>query len=112
MTIEVECYAGYRGAEEPRAFVIGERRLDVLAIEDRWAGLDYRYFKVAASDGNTYVLRHDEAPDVWTLGAFRRALPEQDFVYLGDNLNAPYGWKSPTEIYGLTIAGVGIGLGA
>jgi glutamate racemase len=40
------------------------------------------------------------------LGAFRRALPEQDFVYLGDNLNAPYGWKSPTEIYGLTIAGV------
>jgi glutamate racemase len=40
------------------------------------------------------------------LGALTRALPEQDFVYLGDNGNAPYGWKSPDEIYGLTIAGV------
>ncbi len=40
------------------------------------------------------------------LGALTRALPEQDFVYLGDNANAPYGWKSPAEIYELTIAGV------
>ena len=40
------------------------------------------------------------------LGALTRALPEQDFVYLGDNANAPYGWRSPAEIYELTIAGV------
>jgi glutamate racemase len=40
------------------------------------------------------------------LQAIRRALPEQDFVYLGDNANAPYGPKSPDEIYNLTIAGV------
>jgi len=40
------------------------------------------------------------------LSALAKALPEQDFVYLGDNLNAPYGWKAPTEIYELTIAGV------
>jgi glutamate racemase len=40
------------------------------------------------------------------LGALTRALPEQDFVYLGDSANAPYGWKSPAEIYALTIAGV------
>ena len=40
------------------------------------------------------------------LDAITRALPAQDFVYLGDNANAPYGWKSPTEIYELTIAGV------
>ncbi len=33
-------------------------------------------------------------------------LPEQDFVYLGDNANAPYGQRSPREIYDLTIAGV------
>ena len=25
------------------------------------------------------------------LGALTRALPEQDFVYLGDNAHAPYG---------------------
>lgn len=40
------------------------------------------------------------------LSALTRALPEQDFVYLGDNANAPYGWKAPTEIYELTISGV------
>ncbi|HVL22232.1 MAG TPA: aspartate/glutamate racemase family protein [Amaricoccus sp.] len=40
------------------------------------------------------------------LSALAKALPEQDFVYLGDNANAPYGWKAPTEIYELTLAGV------
>lgn len=40
------------------------------------------------------------------LRALTAALPEQDFVYLGDNANAPYGPKGPTEIYNLTVAGV------
>lgn len=72
MKIGVECYAGYRGAQEPRAFSLGERRLEVSAIVDRWLGPDHRYFKVTASDGNTYVLRYDEARDEWELGAFRK----------------------------------------
>jgi hypothetical protein len=29
-----------------------------------------------AGDGNYYVLRHDEAQDVWTLDGFRAASPE------------------------------------
>ena len=40
------------------------------------------------------------------LGACVRALPQQDFVYLGDNANAPYGIRSPAEVYNLTVAGV------
>lgn len=40
------------------------------------------------------------------LRAMRRRLPEQDFVYLGDNLHAPYGAKAPQDIYALTVAGV------
>ena len=40
------------------------------------------------------------------LGACVRALPQQDFVYLGDNANAPYGMRSPAEVYNLTVAGV------
>ena len=51
---------------------MGDRRLEVCEIRDRWTGPDYRYFKVAASDGDTYVLRHDERADEWSLGAFRR----------------------------------------
>jgi hypothetical protein len=73
MKIHVECYAGYRGEQEPRAFTLGERRMEVRAILDRWLAPDHRHFKVAASDGDVYVLRHDEASGEWTLGAFRRA---------------------------------------
>ena len=38
--IRVECYAGYRGEEEPRAFTLGETRCAVVDILDRWAGLE------------------------------------------------------------------------
>lgn len=40
------------------------------------------------------------------LRAIQTRLPEQDFVYLGDNANAPYGRRDPAEIYRLTIEGV------
>lgn len=74
MKLRVESYAGYRAEQEPRAFTIGERRLEVSAVLDRWVGPDYRYFRVAASDGNTYVLRRDDARDEWDLGAFRKGI--------------------------------------
>lgn len=77
MKIRVECYAGYRGEQEPRAFTLGERRIEVASILDRWLAPDRRYFKVAGSDGDVYVLRHDEATGDWTLGAFRRADAER-----------------------------------
>ena len=72
MKLQVECYAGYRGEQEPRAFSLGGRRLEVVSIVDRWFAPECRYFKVAASDGDTYVLRHDEASGEWTLGAYRK----------------------------------------
>ena len=34
------------------------------------------------------------------------ALPEQDFVYLGDNKNAPYGTRPPIEVLNLTCTGL------
>ena len=74
MKLKVECYAGYRGDEEPRAFALGERRLEVQEILDRWLAPDHRYFKVAASDGDTYILRHDNGTGEWTLGAYRRGI--------------------------------------
>lgn len=40
------------------------------------------------------------------LQALTRSLPDQDFVYLGDNANAPYGVRPPDDIYNLTVAGV------
>lgn len=40
------------------------------------------------------------------LDALHRRLPRQGFIYLGDHGNAPYGLRSPDEIYDLTRQGV------
>ena len=72
MAIRVECYAGYRGEQEPLAFWLGERRLAVQSIVDRWFAPSQSWFKVGADDGNVYVLRLDETSGVWDVAAFTR----------------------------------------
>lgn len=69
MKIQVECYAGYRGEEEPRAFTLGATRFDALEVIDRWLDPAHRYFKVRAHDGRVFVLRHDTATGEWELAA-------------------------------------------
>lgn len=69
MNIRVECHAGYRGEEEPRAFTLGERRFAVLEILDRWLDPEHRYFKVRVDDGRMFVLRHDTSSGQWELAA-------------------------------------------
>ena len=70
MKIRVQCYAGYRGEEEPRTFDLEDRRVEVVQIIDRWLGPDHRYFKVQADDGNVYILRHDEPAGEWKITSF------------------------------------------
>lgn len=72
MAIRVECYAGYRGEQEPTAFWLGDRRLAVRAIVDRWFAPESRWFRVDADDGYLYVLRYDEECGAWELAAFTR----------------------------------------
>ncbi len=72
LQIDVECYAGYRGEETPRAFRLGGTTIAVAEIVDRWLAPDYRYFKVVGDDGDTYILRHDETSGRWELTLFRR----------------------------------------
>lgn len=67
MKIKVECYAGHRAEEEPRAFTLGETRFAVLEILDRWMAPEHRYFKVKAEDGRVLVLRHDTVSGEWEL---------------------------------------------
>jgi hypothetical protein len=73
MAIRVECYAGYRGEQEPTAFWLGSRRLAVRAIVDRWFAPAQRWFRVDADDGNLYVLRHDDQQGEWDVAAFTRS---------------------------------------
>jgi hypothetical protein len=70
--VRVECYAGHRGEETPRAFILGERRVAVAEVLDRWLAPDHRYFKVRGDDGDVYVVRHDVSTGVWELTLFQR----------------------------------------
>lgn len=67
VSIRVECYAGYRGEEEPRRFYQGDRCIEIASILDRWLAPDHRYFKVEDEDGKHYVLRHDVETQHWDL---------------------------------------------
>ena len=67
MIVDVQCYAGYRGEQEPEVIIDGDRRLTVMTVIDRWLAPDHRYFKVACDDGLTYILRHDNVALVWEI---------------------------------------------
>ena len=73
LEIKVECYAGYRGEQSPRRFVLGKRTVEVSEELDRWLAPDYRYFKVLGDDGGVYILRHDSAAGCWELTLFGSA---------------------------------------
>ena len=72
MTVRVEAYAGFKGDERPIRFQLGERWLAVEEITDRWYDPDSIYFRVRADDGATYILRHREGEEPWTLESYRR----------------------------------------
>jgi hypothetical protein len=69
--IHVECYAGYKGDERPVKLQIADRMLDVAEVEDRWYSPGATYFRVLLANGERYVLRREDAQDLWTLEAYR-----------------------------------------
>ncbi len=70
LVIHVECYAGYRGEQTPRALVLDDLRVEVAEVIDQWLAPDHRYFKLRGVDGHTYIVRHDIAADAWELTMF------------------------------------------
>jgi len=80
MKIRVECYAGYRGEQEPRAFTLGERRFEVTEILDRWLDPQSRVFKVSVEDQRKFLLRQDIASGEWVLAGLvgEKAMPRPD----------------------------------
>ncbi len=75
MKVRVLCYEGYTAEELPRAVVIGDRRIEVTEIVDRWRGEDHEYFKIDASDGDRYILRLDRERREWEVILFLRGAP-------------------------------------
>ncbi len=73
LAIRVECYSGYKAGERPVRLHLGERTLEIAAVEDRWYSPGATFFRVLTSDGDRYVLRHDDGLDSWSLSAYRAA---------------------------------------
>ena len=71
-TLKVECYAGYKGDQYPLRFALKDRVLEVEEVEDQWYSPSEQFFKVRASDGNLYILCHNEGNDSWEITAFRK----------------------------------------
>ena len=69
--IKVECYSGYKGEQYPQRFLLGERVLEVKVVEDQWYSPSSQYFRVQASDGDIYILRHNQEQNRWSLDAYR-----------------------------------------
>ena len=71
--MRVECYAGYRADQRPTRFTLRGRTFEIIDVEDQWYSPGASYFRVRAQDGDYFVLRHDEAQDIWSVDAFRSA---------------------------------------
>jgi hypothetical protein len=50
---------------------MGEQTLEIVEVEDRWYSPGETYFRVRVEGGDRYVLRHEEAQDVWSLEGYR-----------------------------------------
>jgi hypothetical protein len=73
LTVSVECYAGHRGEETPRTLILGDRRIPVAEVVEAWLAPDHRYFKLRGTDGDTYLVRHDERSSSWEAARCRSA---------------------------------------
>ncbi len=78
MKIKVQTYSGYKADERPVAFSLGDMKLRVVEVIDRWYDPSVDYFKVKADDGGVYILGqyrggHDEQEGgFWELKGFYR----------------------------------------
>ena len=70
-SVGVECYAGHRGEQTPRALIVGDHRIPVAEVLDAWLAPDHRYFKLKGADGDIYLVRNDERSNTWELTMFR-----------------------------------------
>jgi hypothetical protein len=65
--VGVEAYSGYKANERPLRLILGDERLEVTRVLDRWYGPEHDYFKVLAEDGRVYMLKWHRSLDVWLL---------------------------------------------
>ncbi len=69
MTITVETYSGYKGSERPTRFRLNGEDYLVTELLAQWCEPGEECFRLRASDGRIYVLRHrtDGTAEEWTV---------------------------------------------
>lgn len=73
--LRVDCYTGFKADERPVRVFLNGRPIPVASLEDRWYSPGFTFFRVLLATGERYVLRHQQAQDLWTIEAFRAAIP-------------------------------------
>jgi hypothetical protein len=63
----VECYAGHRYPERPRAFLWEGERVAVEEVERSWRTPAGPVFRVRTVGGRHFTLAYDEAADSWDI---------------------------------------------
>lgn len=77
LVLQVECSPDREGDAIPARFGLGNRRLEVDEVLDRWLADETRYFKVRAADGAIYILRHAVREARWELTLFDSGAREE-----------------------------------
>src|SRR4029453_3976182 len=67
LPVYVDAYSGYKANERPCQFTLDEQIYEIDAVLDQWYEPSATYFKVQSPEGKTYMLRHDEETEEWTL---------------------------------------------
>lgn len=78
--LRVECRSESRADETPVRFTVGERRMEVVEVCDRWYDPEADYFKVRADDGCLYLLRLDRTLDRWSLRYVKTREPSTPLI--------------------------------
>ncbi|MFN3657239.1 MAG: hypothetical protein ACK4UO_08305 [Pseudolabrys sp.] len=73
MRVDVETHVDDDGNEKLLRIFFDDRLVEATDTIDRWHGDNYRYLKVRDSEGNLYILRHNEIQNAWELTMFQRA---------------------------------------
>lgn len=71
MRLIVETRTAAPGEAEPVGFLLGDRRIAILEIVDRWPAPEQTYYKVLADDGALYILRREAVSADWDMTFFR-----------------------------------------
>lgn len=86
LQVSVECQ-NMAGEWFPTRFGWPDAMRDVLHVDDWWPGEDHCYFRVRASDGGTYILRHDQPAQAWEVVVFQWPVPNTQVQSLRPQLN-------------------------